>query len=341
MSVSVHDEALPFGRRVRRPEGGRIPVTIFTGFLGAGKTSLIKRLIETPEGAGSAIIVNEIGEIGIDQAILGTGGENVVLLGNGCLCCTVRTDLQEAIRSLAVDRARGLTRFRRIIVETSGLADPGPVLQTFISDRALAREFHLRALIGVVDAYSYIGTVNDQGLAQKQIALSDRTVISKGDIVSPDHLSAVVGRVRHLTGGRPLSILNGGDVAPEFLLSEDLDLHARDGTGAGTSQEHGHAITSFALFLDAPVPWEAFVQVIRTLTQLRGRDVLRVKGIVSIAGCEGPVLVHAVQHLVHDPVELQHWPDEDHRSRLVFITRGIDRQQIADLFSATIRVAGC
>src|SRR5947209_10516574 len=146
-------DASPFGRRQRRPRGARIPVTIVTGFLGSGKTTLIQRLLETPEGANTAVVVNEFGEVGIDHALLRGSSDATVLLGNGCVCCAVRSDLEETLRTLFSDRARGAApSFERVIVETSGLADPGPVLQTFASERALGREFHLQSLVTVVDA---------------------------------------------------------------------------------------------------------------------------------------------------------------------------------------------
>src|SRR5437588_11622076 len=136
--------ALPFGRRQRRARGARIPVTVVTGFLGSGKTTLIRELLATPEGANTAVVINEYGEVGIDNALLRASSDATVLLGNGCLCCAVRTDLQETLRTLFADRARGaVPSFQRVIIETSGLADPGPVFATFASDRALADEFHL------------------------------------------------------------------------------------------------------------------------------------------------------------------------------------------------------
>src|SRR5258707_11522371 len=146
-------EALPFGRRQRRARGARIPVTIVTGFLGSGKTTLIRELLVRPEGANTALVINEYGEVGIDHALLRASSDATVLLGNGCVCCAVRTDLQESLRALFADRARGaVPSFERVVIETSGLADPGPVLQTFPSDRALGQEFHLQALVTVVDA---------------------------------------------------------------------------------------------------------------------------------------------------------------------------------------------
>src|SRR5207248_9216393 len=153
-------EALPFGRRQRRPRGARIPVTVVTGFLGSGKTTLIRELLATPEGANTAVVINEYGEVGIDNALLRASSDATVLLGNGCLCCAVRTDLQETLRTLFADRVRGaVPNFQRVVIETSGLADPGPVLQTLASDRALGQEFHLQALVTVVDAPGGVGNL--------------------------------------------------------------------------------------------------------------------------------------------------------------------------------------
>src|ERR1700690_2138540 len=164
-----------FGQAQRRPRGARIPVSIVTGFLGAGKTTLIRGLLESPEGANTALIINEYGEIGIDNALLRASSDATVLLGNGCLCCTVRSDLQESLRALFADRARGaVPSFQRVVIETSGLADPGPLLQTFASDRALGQEFYLQALVTVVDAPGGAGNLDRSPEARQQVALADR-----------------------------------------------------------------------------------------------------------------------------------------------------------------------
>src|SRR5438552_4438814 len=176
-------DASPFGRRQRRPRGARIPVTIVTGFLGSGKTTLVQRLLATPEGANTAVVVNEYGEIGIDHALLRSSSDVTVLLGNGCLCCNVRTDLQETLRGLFADRVRGaVPSFERVVIEMSGLADPGPVLQTFATDRGLGREFHLQALISVIDAVNGKGNIERMPEAKKQAALADRIVVTKSDL---------------------------------------------------------------------------------------------------------------------------------------------------------------
>src|SRR5713101_267076 len=226
-------EALPFGRRQRRPRGARIPVTIVTGFLGSGKTTLIRELLATPEGANTALVINEYGEVGIDHALLRASSDATVLLGNGCVCCAVRTDLQESLRALFADRSRGaVPSFERVVIETSGLADPGPVLQTFASDRALAQEFHLQALVTVVDAPGGAGNLAAMPEARQQVALADRIVLSKTDRADNEAVAALTRRIRELTAA-PLASAAHGVIAPGFLLDEALNLAVR-------SAEHDH-----------------------------------------------------------------------------------------------------
>src|SRR5438132_1070941 len=170
----------PFGRRQRRPRGARIPVTVVTGFLGAGKTTLIRALLDRPEGADTAVVVNEFGEVGIDHALLRSSSDTTVLLGNGCLCCAVRTDLQDSLRTLYAERAQGaVPNFQRVIIETSGLADPGPVLQTLASDRALGDVFHLQGLVTAVDAPGGAGNLDQMPEARHQVVLADQHVANR------------------------------------------------------------------------------------------------------------------------------------------------------------------
>ena len=334
-SLFAGRDAPLFGRRERRARGPRLPVIAVTGFLGAGKTTLIRALLDRPEGANTAVVVNEYGEIGIDQALLRSSSDTTVLLGNGCLCCNLRTDLQETLRTLFVDRSRGaVPSFERVIIETSGLADPAPVLQTFATDRGLGREFHLQALIAVVDAVAGIGNIERMPEAARQIALADRIVMTKSDLADADAVTLLRERIGGLTVA-PLATARNGEVAPSFLLDDALAVPSSIGPEEAA---HSHDIDSFSLVLDKALSWRCFEQTMAVLTALRGPDLLRVKGIVSVKECRGPVVVHVVQHLAHPPVELEQWPDDDHRSRLVFVTRGLSRQSVLQLLDGVAGV---
>jgi G3E family GTPase len=316
-------DASPFGRRQRRPRGARIPVTVVTGFLGAGKTTLIRELLTRPEGANTAVVVNEFGEIGIDHALLRSSSDTTVLLGNGCLCCAVRTDLQDSLRTLYAERAQGaVPSFQRVVIETSGLADPGPVLQTLASDRAPGA-----------------GNLDQMPEARHQVALADRIVLTKADLADGATVLALGTRLAALSAAPVMTAINGA-VDPAFLLDESRDLSAR---AAAHQHDHAHAhshgIDSFALFFEAPLPWPVFEQAMAVLTGLRGADLLRVKGLVAVEGCRGPVVLHAVQHVAHRPIELEDWPDDDRRSRLVFITRNLGRGPVEQLFAAVTGIA--
>jgi G3E family GTPase len=270
---------------------------------------------------------------------LRTSSDATVLLGNGCLCCTVRTDLQESLRGLFADRARGVVpSFERVIIETSGLADPGPVLQTIASERALGDVYHLQGLVAVVDAPGGVANLDHTPEARQQVALADRIVVTKSDLADTAKAAALTERLRALSAA-PLAAATNGEIDPAFLLEESLDLAARVATHRHDhAHAHSHGIDSFALFFDRPLPWAVFEQAMAVLTGLRGADLLRVKGLVAVEGCRGPVVVHVVQHVAHRPVELLDWPDDDRRSRLVFITRHLGKAQIEPLFAAVVAV---
>jgi G3E family GTPase len=330
------NDALLFGRRQRRSRGPRLPVIAVTGFLGSGKTTLIRALLAKPEGANTAVVVNEYGEVGIDDVLLRSSSDVTVLLGNGCLCCNIRTDLQEALRGLFADRARGaVPSFERVVIETSGLADPGPVLQTFATDRGLGREFHLQALISVVDAVNGERNMERTPEAKKQVALADRIVVTKSDLADAAKIRHLIEHLGALNAA-PVDVAIEGEIEPTFLLAEaPSPRHSFDLGGA----EHSHGLCSFALIFEKPLCWAAFEQAMAVLTALRGPDLLRVKGLVAIEECRGPVVVHFVQHVAHPPVELEDWPDGDRRSRLVFVTRGLPRETVARLFIDVAAIA--
>lgn len=335
-------DAGPFGRRQRRERGGRIPVTIVTGFLGAGKTTLVRRFLSTPEGQGTAVIVNEFGDTGIDDALLRESTESTTLLGNGCLCCNVRTDLQAAMHRLVADRERGVVpHFRRIVIETSGLADPTPILSTFATDRALGAEFHLEAMMAVVGAPTAAAIVEAYPEARRQLMLADRIVVSKTDIAVEDAAAVVTAQLRTLNPRAAIVTAVQGELDPA-LLTESATLEPLSGRGFiadAAEANHTDRVRSFTLTDETPIAWDAFARTIELLIGLRGPDLLRVKGFLDVTGCRGPVIVQVVQHLAHPPVELDAWPDGRRQSRVVFIVRDIGEREVRDLFAAVRALA--
>jgi G3E family GTPase len=320
-----------FGRKLKRARAHRVPVTVVTGFLGAGKTTLLKRFLETEEGRGTAVVVNEFGATGIDDALIRTSADETVLLGNGCLCCISRSDLQQALRRMVVERERGeIPDFRRIAIETSGLADPSPILQTFSTDRALGEVFHIEVVVTVVDAETGLDTLGWSAEARKQVILADRLVVTKTDIAGAAEIEALAAQLRKLNPRAEILLAVKGELDPTRLTEPAAD--ARNSFVAEAA--HSDGIGSFVLNEPAPMPWTIFTRAMETLMALRGPDLLRVKGFLAVEGCRGPVVVQFVQHLAHPPVELETWPDGDRASRVVFITRNISGKQVRELFAA-------
>ncbi len=308
-----------------------------TGFLGAGKTTLVRYFLSLPEGAGTAVIVNEFGETGIDDALLRASSDNIALLGNGCLCCTMRSDLQVTLHRLVADRERGVVpHFGRIVIETSGLADPSPILTTFATDRALGGEFHVEAVVAVIAAQTGAATIESFAEARRQVILADRIVISKADIADEDAPAALALTLRALNPRADIVDAVSGKLDPQWILAERA---ASDSGFFAEAAQHTDDIGSFTLVEAAPIAWHAFARTMETLIALRGADLLRVKGILNVAGCAGPVVVQFVQHLAHPPVELDCWPDDDRTSRVVFIARNASEAQVRDLFAAVRAVA--
>ncbi len=259
-----------------------------------------------------------------------------MLLGNGCLCCVARSDLQQTLRRMVVERERGeMPDFRRVLIETSGLADPSPILQTFATDRALGDTFAIEAVVTVVDVVTGADTLQWSAEARKQAILADRLVITKSDIAGEGAADALAAQLRALNPGAEILQAINGALDPTRLTEP-----AQDQRNAFVSEaSHGDGIVSFVLSADAPMPWPVFARAMDTLTAMRGQDLLRVKGFLDVEGCRGPVLVQFVQHLAHPPVELVEWPGERRESRVVFITRAISERQVRDLFAAVRALA--
>jgi len=341
----------PIASTDRDPFAGRIPISVITGFLGSGKTTLLKKLLRHPGMSNAAVIVNEFGEESIDHELLETSSERMALLDNGCLCCTVRTDLQETLRDILTKRLHGeVIQFDRVFVETTGLADPAPVVQTLASDSLLADQFRLDCVVTLVDAVNGIGQLDTLNEPLKQAAIADRLLVTKTDIARPEQVQALRARLVEINPHALLIEVVDGEVDPALLIDVGLTERnvsadklsrwigplAAPGSASASrlSADHSSGIQSFCVWFDRPFTWSAFETCMTVLTSMRGPDLLRVKGLLDVAGETGPVVVQGVQHIFHPPAKLQAWSDDDHRSRLVFITRGIDRATVENLFRA-------
>ena len=339
----------------RDPLRSRIPVTVITGFLGSGKTTLLNALLKRPEAANTAVIINEYGEVGVDHDLVQGITESVTLLDNGCVCCVLRGDLEQALLDMFMARRAGeMTSFERVILETTGLADPAPVMQTLISDPMLAEYYRLDGVVTVVDSVQGRAQLNDTPEAVKQAAVADRLIITKSDLAEPGAVDELATTLKDINPSAQHAVALTGEVDPMFVLSVGLDrvriqqeaVERWLGSTRDEHHEHGghhhhtHDISTFTLFFEQPFERSVFERCVEVLTSLRGADLLRVKGLVNVAGEAGPVVIQGVQHLFHPPVTLAGWPSADKRSRLVFITRKIERQTVADLFSAIAAIKG-
>lgn len=335
----------------------RLPVMLLTGFLGSGKTTLLNSWLRTTDLENAAVIVNEFGEVGIDHALIASSSDNMIELSTGCLCCTVRGDLVDTLRELTEKRAKGDVRaFDRLVIETTGLADPGPVIQALMT-LPVARRYRLRQVVATVDAVHGMSTLERHPEALKQAAVADEVVITKTDLsdggptVLRERLHALnPGANFHLSalGDMPLpSELAKADVydpetkGDEVLSWLNVEAYAREDEDHGHHHRHdvnrhSDEIGSFVLEYDQPLDWEHVANWLDALVIAHGDDLLRVKGILDIAGRKEPIVVQAVQHLFHPPMPLPEWPTGDHRSQIVFITRGLTRDFVSEVFD-TIR----
>ncbi len=337
------------------------PVNLISGFLGSGKTTLLKRMLASPALADTAVLINEFGEVGLDHELIGRVDENTVLLQSGCLCCTIRGELADAIKSLHSRRARGeIPVYRRLMIESTGLADPLPILTTITAEPALRHHYRLGLVVTTVDAVNGMGHLDRQPESRKQAAVADRLVVTKTDIADSAATADLVGRLRRLNPAAPVLFAVDEDLDPEELIGRDLfdiatksrevmrwfeeeaglgiddDDHPHDHAHAHDPNRHGDDIRAFSFVFDEPIDWTAFGLWLSALLNRHGEAILRVKGILSIAGESAPVAVNGVQQLVHAPTHLASWPTDDRRTRIVFICKGLDEEPIRRSFSAFV-----
>ena len=336
----------------------RLPVSVITGFLGSGKTTLLKHLLQQPDMADTAVVINEFGEIGLDHLLVEEAKEDTILMSSGCLCCSIRGDLIDTLRRLYKRRDRGeVPRFKRLVIETTGLADPAPILQTLMGDPLLSAFYRLDGVVTTVDAVNGMDQLDRQFESVKQAAVADRLILTKTDLAGAEQRAALEARLHALNPAAPLLPVAHGAVAAEHLFNAGLynpaekspdvarwlkeeayaqtpQSHPHDHHDHDHGHDHDHAldvnrhddhIRAFCLIHDRPIDWEKFVNWVEMLITMRGADLLRIKGILNVAGSDAPVAIHGIQHLFHPPAVLPGWTGDDRRSRIVFITRDLER----------------
>lgn len=327
-------------------KGAAIPVSVLTGFLGSGKTTLLGHLLRQPEFSRTAVIINEFGEIGLDHELIEASDDSFIELQTGCLCCKVRGDLVRTLEDMLRRRDQGtVAPFERVVIETSGLADPAPILQTLMTDASVSGRLMLGGVVTTVDAVNGAATLDREKISMKQVAVADRLVLTKSDLGAAQ--PTLLRRLTALNAAAPVIMAQYGRVDPQCLFhaglgdarSKSLDTESWL-VAAPEAHEHAHGphdaeITTFAVVREEPIRAIALTLFLETLAEHCGGDLLRLKGILNVAESpKRPAVIHGVQHVFHPPAWLERWPSDDRRSRMVFITRRIPRAWIDALLDA-------
>jgi G3E family GTPase len=349
----------------------RIPVTLVTGFLGSGKTTFINAGLRAPELQRTVVVVNEFGEVGLDHQLFAASSDAIVVLENGCLCCTVRGDLITTLNDLFQRRQAGnIPEFDRVVIETSGLAEPGPVLQAFLSEPTLDGLYRVAEVLTLVDAVNFAGTIIEHDEALRQVALADTILVSKLDLVTGDRAAAearITATLRRHNPSAHIAPVDTGSAAIAARLAADgfdaanakadprrwlaADVHAHphahhhDHDGHDHDHtEHSHfsakGIESFVLIRDKPLARAELQFLLDGISQNLGPSMLRVKGLVNIVEEPGrPAVIQGAQHLLHTMTWLERWPDADERTRVVFITQGLIRRELEEMIALLDRMS--
>jgi G3E family GTPase len=339
-----------------------IPVNLITGFLGSGKTTLLQRLLASPDLGNTAVLVNEFGEVGLDHHLLQRVDEAMILLKSGCLCCTVRGDLRDSIRDLYDRRERGsVPRFERLVIETTGLADPAPIVATLMADPVICHHFRLGNIVTVVDAKNGRSSLATYEESRKQVGVADRIVISKTDITRVEEVDRLRAELRRLNSTAmqldaqrdcpSAAVLISSDLYDPVAKSDEVrrwfaeeqQLPDENQDEGGRHQHdvnrHGDDITAFCVSLDSPLDWSAFALWLTMLVNRYGQDILRLKGLLHVTGVSTPVVIHGVQHTIHPPTHLDAWPEGVVGTRLIFIAKGLLRAGVQESLEAFNRLA--
>lgn len=328
----------------------QIPVTVITGFLGSGKTTLLSSILKKKEMQKTAVIINEFGEIGLDHALIEHTDENIVELQSGCICCTIQGDLNKTLIDLFDKMMNGkVSSFNRILIETTGLANPVPIIHTLMSSIELIRIYSLDGVITVVDSINGEKTLDLHEESLKQLALAEKIILSKTDIVDKDEIKSLVYRIKEINpvsqiifskfGNIPLEEIFGLGAYDPYKKSADVKKWLAAEKYKDKKHHHHHDVNrhnenirAFSMMSENPVNMIAFSFFRDMITAALGANLLRMKGIVNIAGEERPAVIHGVQHIFHPVQWLETWPDNDRRTKLVFITQNIKKEQIEDFF---------